>query len=214
MDNHIDEEVLVNLMPMLTEGVARAHAKAVDNMVLNGNASSPAITGLEGFATASSGGSVDLDGASVAAGNSATLTAALLLEARKDMGKYGIDPADVAFVVSQKRYYDLIADPGFADITDVGSDIATKLVGQIGAVYGSPVIISDNFEAESAGNTAAYAVAYRNYAIPRLRGVTVEQDYEVARQRRVIVATQSLGFAELFADAANNRSCVKVVFTA
>ena len=214
MDNHIDEEILVNLMPMLTEGVARAHAKAVDNMVLNGNASSPAITGLEGFATASSGGAVDLDGASVATGNSATLTAQLLLEARKDMGKYGIDPADVAFVVSQKRYYDLIADPGFADITDVGSDIATKLVGQIGAVYGSPVIISDNFEAESAGNTAAYAVAYRNYAIPRLRGVTVEQDYEVARQRRVIVATQSLGFAELFADAANNRSCVKVVFTA
>ena len=214
MDNHIDEEVLVNLMPMLTEGVARAHAKAVDNMVLNGNASSPAITGLEGFATASSGGAVDLDGASVATGNSATLTAALLLDARKDMGKYGIDPSDVAFVVSQKRYYDLIADPGFADITDVGSDVATKLVGQIGAVYGSPVIISDNFEAESAGNTAAYAVAYRNYAIPRLRGVTVEQDYEVARQRRVIVATQSLGFAELFADAANNRSCVKVVFTA
>jgi len=214
MDNHIDEEVLVNLMPMLTEGVARAHAKAVDNMVLNGNASSPAITGLEGFATASSGGAVDLDGASVATGNSATLTAALLLDARKDMGKYGIDPSDVAFVVSQKRYYDLIADPGFADITDVGSDVATKLVGQIGSVYGSPVIISDNFEAESAGNTAAYAVAYRNYAIPRLRGVTVEQDYEVARQRRVIVATQSLGFAELFADAANNRSCVKVVFTA
>jgi len=214
MDNHIDEEVLVNLMPMLTEGVARAHAKAVDNMVLNGNASSPAITGLEGFATASSGGALDLDGASVATGNSATLTAALLLDARKDMGKYGIDPSDVAFVVSQKRYYDLIADPGFADITDVGSDVATKLVGQIGAVYGSPVIISDNFEAESAGNTAAYAVAYRNYAIPRLRGVTVEQDYEVARQRRVIVATQSLGFAELFADAANNRSCVKVVFTA
>ena len=213
MDNHIDEEVLVNLMPMLTEGVARAHARAVDHMILRGN-TSPAITGLTGAATASSGGSVDLDGASVAAGNSATLTAELLLEARKDMGKYGLNPADVTYVVSQARYYDLIADPAFADITDVGSDIATKVTGMIGAVYGSPVIISDNFEAEADTKPVAFAVATRNYVIPRLRGVSVEQDYEVARQRRVIVATQSLGFSELFADAAGDRSCVSVVLTA
>jgi len=209
MDNHIDEEVLVNLMPMLTEGVARAHARAVDHMILRGN-TSPAITGLTGAATASTGGSVDLDGAAVAAGNSATLTAELLLEARKDMGKYGLNPADVTYVVSQARYYDLIADPAFADITDVGSDIATKVTGSIGAVYGSPVIISDNFETEAATKPVAFAVATRNYVIPRLRGVSVEQDYEVARQRRVIVATQSLGFSELFADAAGDRSCVSV----
>ena len=218
MDNHVDEEVLVNLMPMLTEGVARAHARAVDNMVLNGNSSGPSITGLEGFSTASSGGKIDLDGGSVASGDSATLTASMLLEARKDMGKFGINPADVVYVVAQKYYYDLIADAGFADITDVGSDVATKLTGTIGSVFGTPVIISDQLEAGvgagTAGQTVGYAVAFGNYAIPRLRGVQVEQDYEVARQRRLIVATQSLGFAELFADAANARSCVKVVATA
>jgi HK97 family phage prohead protease/HK97 family phage major capsid protein len=211
MDNHVDEEVLINLMPMLVDSVARAHARAVDSAILNGNGT---FSGIEGFATASSGGALDLDGATLAAGNSATLTAAMLLQARKDMGKYGIMPEDVAYIVSQKRYYDLLADPEFADITDVGSDIATKITGTIGAVYGSPVIISDNFEAEVAGASVAYAVALRNYVIPRLRGVTVEQDYEVGNQRRVIVASQSLGFNELVADAAGNRSAVKVVATA
>jgi HK97 family phage prohead protease/HK97 family phage major capsid protein len=211
MDNHVDEEVLINLMPMLVDSVARAHARAVDSAILNGNGT---FSGIEGFATASSGGALDLDGATLAAGNSATLTAAMLLQARKDMGKYGIMPEDVAYIVSQKRYYDLLADPEFADITDVGSDIATKVTGTIGAVYGSPVIISDNFEAEVAGASVAYAVALRNYVIPRLRGVTVEQDYEVGNQRRVIVASQSLGFNELVADAAGNRSAVKVVATA
>jgi HK97 family phage prohead protease/HK97 family phage major capsid protein len=211
MDNHVDEEVLINLMPMLVDSVARAHARAVDSAILNGNGT---FSGIEGFATASSGGALDLDGATLAAGNSATLTAAMLLQARKDMGKYGIMPSDVAYIVSQKRYYDLLADPEFADITDVGSDIATKVTGTIGAVYGSPVIISDNFEAEVAGASVAYAVALRNYVIPRLRGVTVEQDYEVGNQRRVIVASQSLGFNELVADAAGNRSAVKVVATA
>jgi HK97 family phage prohead protease/HK97 family phage major capsid protein len=211
MDNHVEEEVLVNLMPMLIDSVARAHARAVDDAILNGNGT---FLGVEGFATASTGGALDLDGATLAAGNSATLTAAMLLQARKDMGKYGIMPEDVAYIVSQKRYYDLLADPEFADITDVGSDIATKITGTIGAVYGSPVIVSDNFEAEGAGASVAYAVNLRNYVIPRLRGVAVEQDYEVGNQRRVIVASQSLGFNELVADDSANRSAVKVVATA
>jgi len=212
MDNIVDEEVLINLMPMLVESIARSHARAVDNMILNGE--SGLVQGLEFHAVASGGGSVDLDGATIATGNSATLTAELLLDARKGMGKYGLNPADVLYVVSQKYYYDLIADPGFADITDVGSNIATKITGTIGAVYGSPVVISDNFESDAAGGTVAYAVAPRNYVIPRLRGVTVEQDYEVARQRRVIVGSQNLGFNELVNGTTDNEPCVKVVTVA
>jgi len=199
MDNHVDEEVLINLMPMLIDSVARAHARAVDNAIINGSGS---ITGLDGYATA--------DSSTLSIGGGDVLTAAALLTARKGMGKYGINPSDVAYVVSQARYYELIEDAGFADITDVGSDIATKLTGAIGAVYGSPVIVSDSFAAEAAGVPAAFAVNTRNYAIPRLRSVSVEQDYEVGNQRRVIVATQSLGFEELVADTAGNRSAVKI----
>ena len=199
MDNHVDEEVLINLMPMLVDGVARAHARAVDNAIINGSGS---ITGLDGYATAASN--------TLSIGGGDKLTAAALLAARKGMGKYGINPSDVAYVVSQARYYELIEDAGFADITDVGSDIATKLTGAIGGVYGSPVIVSDSFASEAAGVPAAFAVNLRNYVIPRLRGVSVEQDYEVGNQRRVIVATQSLGFEELVADTAGNRSAVKI----
>ena len=213
MDNHIDEEILVNLLPMLTEGVARSHAKSVDKMVMLGN-TSPAITGLEGAAQASSHGELDLDGATLGTGDAASLTANLLLGARRSMGKYGLDPADVVYIVSMTRYYDLIADPAFADITDVGSDIATKITGSIGSVFGSPVVLTDHVEAESAGNSVAYAVNTANYVIPRLKGVTVEQDYEIARQRQLIVATQSLGFHEMFAASGNDKPCVKVVFQA
>lgn len=200
MDNHIDEEVLINLMPMLVESVARAHARAVDNAIING--SSTDILGLDGEAAANS------DTLSLA--TSEALTAAKLLACRKDMGKYGINPSDVAYIVSQARYFELIEDVNFADITDVGSDVATKITGAIGAVYGSPVIVSDSFGTEADGVPVAFAVNTRNFAIPRLRGVTVEQDYEVGNQRRVIVATQSLGFQKLVADGAGNRSAVKI----
>jgi hypothetical protein len=46
--------------------------------------------------------------------------------------------------------------------------------------------------------------------MPRLRGVTVEQDYEVMNQRRVIVASQSLGFEEIVAGAGVDQPCVKI----
>jgi len=200
MDNNIDEEVLVNLMPMLIESVARAHARAVDNAIVNGSGS---ITGLSGYATANTAANLSLAGGDI-------LTAAKLLSCRQLMGKYGVRPSDVAYIVSQNRYFELIEDSGFADITDVGSDAATKITGAIGAVYGSPVIVSDSFAAEANGTAAAFAVNLRNFIIPRLRGVTVETDYEVSNQRRVIVATQSLGFEELVADAAGNYSSIKI----
>ena len=37
--------------------------------------------------------------------------------------------------------------------------------------------------------------------MPRLRGGTIESDYEVAQQRRVLVASQRIGFAELIENA-------------
>jgi len=206
MDNNVDEQVLINLMPMLVDSVARAHARAVDNAIINGSGS---ITGLDGYAAAS-GSSIDLDGGSIAAGNSATLTAAGLLTARKAMGKYGVNPADVAYIVSQARYFELIEDAGFQDVTDVGSDLATKITGQIGSVFGSPVIVSDSFATEGAGVPVAFAVNSRNYVIPRLRGVTVETDYEVGNQRNVVVASQALGFEELVAGATGNEPVVKI----
>jgi HK97 family phage prohead protease len=204
MDNNVDEQVLINLMPMLVDSVARAHARAVDDAILNGTGGG--ITGLDGYATAG-GSALDIS-------DSTKLTAANLLSARKDMGKYGINPGDLAYIVSQARYFELIEDAGFQDVTDVGSDLATKITGQIGSVFGTPVIVSDSFAAEGDGTTpvaAAYAVNLRNYVIPRLRGVQVETDYEVGNQRNVIVASQALGFEELVADAAGNRSAVKIV---
>ena len=200
LDNHIDEEILVNLLPMMTENVARAHAKAVDDMVLNG-ATGPGINGIADMAT-----NVTLSATNqVSLSSGDALTSAALLEARSQMGKYGLSPSDVTFIVSQKRYYDLIADAGFADITDVGSDVATKLVGSIGSVYGTPILISDNFAAtETTSTDIAYAVNTSNFVIPRLRGVNVEQDYEVREQRRLVVASQSLGFDRLFGATSNN----------
>ena len=207
MDNEVDEQVLINLMPMLIEGVARAHGRAVESAILNGNGSN--ISGLDGHAAAATA-KHDADGASVASGNFATMTAAELLAARKQMGKYGLTPSDIVYIVSQAMYYDLLSDSAFQTLDEVGNDLAVRVTGSLGAVFGSPVVVSEEFPAEAAGAPVAFACYTRNYVTPRLRGVTVEQDYEVMNQRRVIVATQSLGFEELVAGASGDQPCIKI----
>ena len=212
MDNNIDEETLVNLMPMLIEGVARAHARSVDNAILNGTAGGD--EGFNGLEALAGSNTVVARDENASGGTDLVLTAAEFLAARQKMGKYGMVAGDVAYVVNQSGYYDLIADSGFADITDVGSDLATKITGQVGAIYGSPVIVSDQLEANADGATAGYAVNVKNHVIPRLRGVSVEQDYEVMNQRNVIVASQSLGFNQLVANnGTTDVSVVKLIRT-
>ena len=108
-----------------------------------------------------------------------------------------------------------MSDSAFQTLDEVGSDLAIRVTGTIGAVFGSPVVVSEEFPADNtAGSEAAYAVYTRNYVVPRLRGVQVEQDYEVMNQRRVIVATQSLGFEEVVAGAGSDQPSVAIKFVA
>ena len=77
LDNDTDEEVLINLMPMVTEAIARAHARKVEQMVVDG-AGNSSINGLRDVATA----------ATTNAGSN--LTASVLLAARSQMGRFGV----------------------------------------------------------------------------------------------------------------------------
>jgi HK97 family phage major capsid protein len=215
ISNDTDEQIVVSVLPMVTSALARAHAVAIDKAILVGN-SGGFTTGLvgasgtdntSGYATTSATTALD-------ASTSAEVTPANLLGMRKEMGKYGLNPADVAYIVPTDVYYELIDASGFTDVTEVGNDLATKRIGVVGSVYGSIVVATDqlayNLDAASAAtSTAAIAVNMRNYVIPRLRGVNIETEYSVKDQQNVIVASQSLGFNELFANAGSNKPSIR-----
>ena len=217
--NDTDEQVVVALLPIIQSALARAHAVAIDSAILVGASAGSISTGLvgangtdntSGFATASATTALDASGTD-------EVTPANLLGLRKEMGKYGMDPSRVAYIVPNDVYYELIDASGFTDVQEVGSDIATKLVGVVGSVFGSPVIATDRLAnnlgaAGAATTTAALAVNVDNYVIPRLRGVSIETDYIVKEQRSVIVASQSLGFNELVANSGSNVPSVRWPF--
>ena len=217
--NDTDEQVVISVLPIITSALARAHAKAIDGAIMKGTASFVGLVG--GAGTDGSGSFMAADSALVtdpdASGTSDAITGANLLSIRSEMGKYGMNPTDVAYIVGIDQYYNLIADAAFSDVSEVGSDTAMKLVGQVGSIYGSPVIATDALaqgtkEAGAFTGTAAVAVNMRNYVIPRLKGVSIETDYEVAGQRTAIVAAQSLGFNELVAGVTNNEPAVRIEY--
>ena len=198
LGNETEEDAILPILPLIRESMVRSHARGIENAILAGNHDNGVYTSgaFEGLlAAADSDNHETSDGASGFAATDA-VTAADLLGMRKNMGKYGVNPSDVVYIVSQDVYYNLLEDAEFQDANLVG-DMATKLSGEIGQVFGSRVLLCDEFASKAAGIYGAIAVYPRNYVMPRLRGVTIESDYEVANQRRVLVASQRLGFTDL-----------------
>jgi len=196
LGNETEEDAILPILPLIRESIVRAHARGVENALLLGNHAD----GVYGTGGAAFEGLVTMAGSnktqSATAFASESLTAAHLLAARKNMGKYGMNPADVVYIVNTTEYYSLLQDAEFQDVNLVG-DVATKLRGEIGSVFGSKVIVCDEFKTPAVSKFYAIAVYAKNYVMPRLRGVTIESDYEVANQRRVLVASQRIGFTDM-----------------
>ena len=213
--NDTEESTLVALLPMIREGMVRAHARAMDKMCISGHsgAAGQAGTGLIGaFGTFSN--SLLVSGTATAGltqsgAGADSLIGQDILRMRSTMKKYGLNPADLMLVVSYTAYNDLLSDINFQDVTEVGSDLAIKRTGVVGSIFAIPVVVADDAAlavdktVNPATEPCAILVNVPNYIIPRMKGVSLETEYQVGNQRTAIVASQSVGFEELFAgDAA------------
>lgn len=203
LGNETEEDAILPILPLLREAMIRQHARGVENLFLLGNlnvtgSAYPSISGADGLLKHASTQSRDLNTGT--AGTLPALTAARLLTLRKAMGKYGLRAADIGYIVSQRAYFELLEDPEFQDFNLV-NQVASKLTGEVGQVFGSPVMVCDEFPDAVAGSYHALAVNTRNFVVPRLRGVTVESDYLVEEQHRVMVTSQRLGFKEIIPNA-------------
>lgn len=193
--NETEEDAILPILPLLNESMVRAHSRAVERAMLRGSSSIGSFDGLTTLATTNS----DVV-ANTTAFASDALTSDHLLGLRKAMGKYGVRPSEVVYVVSERAYFELLEDPEFKDVSLVGQT-ATKLRGEIGNVYGSRVVLCDEFVTPAVNAFFALAVNPRNFVVPRLRGVTLESQYVPRLQHRELIATQRLGFDEIIAGA-------------
>ena len=206
LGNETEEDAILPILPLIRESIIRAHARGMENAILVGDhadgvygTGGATFDGLVQIASAANSSASHITQSGVAFA-SESLTAAGLLGARKKMGKYGMNPSEVIYIVNSDEYYNLLSDAEFQDVNLVGN-MATKLSGEIGSVFGSKIIVCDEFATPAVSKMYAVALWAKNYVMPRLRGITIESDYEVANQRRVLVASQRIGFTDMIAGA-------------
>jgi HK97 family phage prohead protease len=191
LGNEEDYDSILPLVPLIRDAMIRRTAKAIDKGLLLDAGSFPnPLKGITQYQTSTSNVTVTTT-SKVSVANLATL--------RRNLGVWGLNPSDIVYVVSSDVYFDLLDDSNFQTMDKVGSN-ATILTGQIGMVLGSPVLVSGEFAAKAggtAGAIGAVALNANNFMVGNYRGLTLESDYNVEYQMRLMVASLRMGFQQI-----------------
>jgi HK97 family phage prohead protease/HK97 family phage major capsid protein len=186
-----EEDSILVILPIVRDAMVRRIARTVDRAYLLGDAGTIApFNGLNAYASSA---------ATPSAAAATYGSVAALRNMRKGLGAWGLDPAEVVFVVSTEVYYDLLDDSTFQDMSKVGP-LATQLTGQIGQVGGSPVLVSAEFDTKGSGKTGAIAFAPGNFLAGNQRGLRFDTQELVETQRRVLVASLRTGMTQVTAN--------------
>jgi HK97 family phage prohead protease/HK97 family phage major capsid protein len=189
-----EEDSLIALMPMIRDGMIRRVARAVDKAFLLGAGSgSDPVKGLANWAT-----NTTATGNTVAAG----LNVAKLRTLRQGLGAWGLDPAEIIYIVNTDVYYQLLEDTTFQTMNQVGTQ-ATLLTGQIGQIGGSPVLVSAEFASPGTGVAGAIALHPGNFIVGNQRGLRIDTQELVETQRRVMVASLRTGMTRVTTNLGN-----------
>ncbi len=187
-----EEDSLLILLPIVRDAMVRRVARAMDKAYLMGAGSgADPVKGLSIYDATSV----------VTPTNTGAATVANLRAMRKDLGAWGLDPADVTYIVSTEVYYDLLDDTLFQTMDKVGAQ-ATLLTGQVGQIGNSPVLVSAEFPTKAGGaatastNIGALAFAAGNFIAGNQRGLRFDTQDLAETQRKVMVASLRTGLTQ------------------
>lgn len=191
-----EEDSIISLLPILRRRLIEAHAVSIEKAFLLGDGNGKPL-GLVPMAVADNAVHTAAATGATGAANSVAVTARDIQAMRRILGRKGLDRSKLALVISMEAYYDLLTDEEWQDVSQVGSD-AVKLTGEVGRIYGIPVVVSEYFEERAAGKVFGILVYRDNFVIPRQRQVTVERERQAERQRDAYYVTQRVNLQRFF----------------
>lgn len=139
------EDSMVPLMPQVQQGIALGLAQAREDFILNGDtAGSHEDTDITSATDRRKGwlGLRALANDNAYTTDLSTLSLDNLLTQRGAMGVYGVNPADLAHITGIKGYIAMMKIDGVQTLDKMGPN-AVLLAGQLGAVGGVPIIVSE-----------------------------------------------------------------------
>ena len=130
-------------------------------------------------------------------------------EIRGKLGKYGVRPSEVVYVTDINTYIKSLTVSNFRILDKLGP-AATLLTGQLGAVKGIPVLVSEQMKLAdtdgkvtdgSAGTTGRLLIANRSqWRIGFRRELSIETDRDIQKRQNIMVVSMRLAFAGVICD--------------
>ena len=144
----LDADSALAILPYVQAKLVQAFADAEEKAILDGDTdgthqdTDTQAVGATHFSSAWDGlRKRALANASSAGG--AALSVAILATIRSQMGKWGVNPAQLAFIMGVSSFYDIISDTSVLTVDKMGPQ-ATILNGQVASIYGVPIIVSEH----------------------------------------------------------------------
>lgn len=201
LTDETEEDAVYAVLPLLRENLIEAHRRRTEEAFLNDDVGTDNATfnGLITQAADQGKEAVTLNqqnGSHAASDNTPSKD---VLKLRRILGRRGLDMGQLTYIVSQEWYWRLLEDDQFSDVNQVAG-VAKKLTGQVGQLYGMPVVVSDMMPADLDESIVGVLVHRPSFLVPRQRGFNLQTDYYVEKQQRVIVSTQRFGFKPMWGE--------------
>ncbi len=198
MTDETEEDAITSLLPIIRRHLIEAHVQAIEKAFMGDGTVSTLRTGKPtGILDYAKIDSKQI--ATTATHDGVTKVSAKMIHAlRRNLGLKGLRLDALALIVSMDAYYDLLEDDEWQDVNQVGANASLKLQGQLGRIYGMPVVVSSYFPAKATKKEFC-AIVYRNeFVVPRQRQVTVEYERQAPKQRDAYYVTQRLNLQRYF----------------
>ena len=205
----MDEDSAVAIMPLVLEELAQAIADGQEDAIVNGDVTATHqdsdVTGADDVRKSFPGLRFLSGGASgTAAIDISTFSIENVRAIRKAMGKYGVNPNDLAWIVSISAMIQMLSIDEVLTMDKIGTK-ATILNGQLASLDGSPVVVSEfmrqdlNTSGVFDGATetdTSILLAHRRSFVSGIKpsGIQVDTDKDIETLMNVAVISRRLDF--------------------
>lgn len=197
----LQEDAIVPMMSFIQNRLVRAIARGEEDFALNGDTTG---THMDSDTTSATSKRKAFHGLrAIAKYGSASFRQDLstfnldnIRAMRKNLGIYGVDPSMLAIIVGLKGFFKLLTLPEVTTVDKMGPN-ATILQGQLAAIDGIPVIVSDRIR-EDLNTSGVYDGSTTTKTVMHI----VYRDSQIiGRKRDVVVQLLTEKYAESFQDA-------------
>ncbi|MBT4126605.1 MAG: phage major capsid protein [Chloroflexi bacterium] len=215
----LEEDAVIAMLPEVRRTLVRNAAEVIDDVLLNGDTSATNGINSDGATiTSTTPGKAHwlvgfdgllhlplVDNTSQANNLNGSVTAASYNQALKMLGKYGVRNNESVFITDVNTYLSSLALDEVETVDKLGP-AATILTGQLGVVYGHPLIVSEQMRLAdtdgkvtdgATGTTGRILATNRSqWRVGFRRELSIETERDIQKRQNVMVVSMRIALSE------------------